>query len=47
MMSYEGELDNDNKLNNFLKITNRKVAGSIQAGVIGIFYWHKILPIAL
>ena len=27
--------------------TNRKVAGSIPAGVIGIFYWHKILPIAL
>ena len=23
------------------------VAGSILAGVIGIFYWHKILPIAL
>ena len=27
--------------------TNRKVAGSIPAGVIGIFHWHKILPIAL
>ena len=27
--------------------TNRKVAHSIPAGVIGIFYWHKILPIAL
>jgi len=27
--------------------TNRKVAGSIPAGVSGIFYWHKILPIAL
>jgi hypothetical protein len=27
--------------------TNRKVAGSILAGVIGIFHWHKILPIAL
>ena len=27
--------------------TNRKVAGSIQAGVIGIFHWHKILPITL
>jgi len=26
---------------------NRKVAGSTLAGVIGIFYWHKILPIAL
>ena len=26
---------------------NRKVAGSIPAGVIGIFHWHKILPIAL
>ena len=26
---------------------NRKVAGSIPAGVSGIFYWHKILPIAL
>ena len=26
--------------------TNRKVAGSIP-GVIGIFHWHKILPIAL
>ena len=25
----------------------RKVAGSIPAGVIGIFHWHKILPIAL
>ena len=27
--------------------TNRKVACSIPAGVIGIFHWHKILPIAL
>ena len=27
--------------------TNRKVAGSIPAGVIGIFHRHKILPIAL
>ena len=27
--------------------TNRKIAGSILAGVIGIFHWHKILPIAL
>jgi len=27
--------------------TNWKVAGSIPAGVIGIFYWHKTLPIAL
>ena len=27
--------------------TNQKVAGSIPAGVIGIFRWHKILPIAL
>jgi len=27
--------------------TNRKVASSIPAGVIGIFPWHKILPIAL
>jgi len=27
--------------------TNRKVAGSIPAGVIGISHWHKILPIAL
>jgi hypothetical protein len=26
--------------------TNRKVAGSIPADVIGIFHWHKILPIA-
>ena len=26
---------------------NRKVTGSIPAGFIGIFYWHKILPIAL
>ena len=24
--------------------TNRKVAGSIPAGVIGIFHGHKILP---
>ena len=27
--------------------TNRMVAGSIPAGVIEIFHWHKILPIAL
>jgi len=27
--------------------TIRKVAGSIPAGVNGIFHWHKILPIAL
>ena len=27
--------------------TNRKVAGSIPAGVIGIFHRHKIFPIAL
>ena len=27
--------------------TNRKVTGSIPAGVIGMFHWHKILPIAL
>ena len=27
--------------------TSRKVAGSIPDGVIGIFHWHKILPIAL
>jgi len=27
--------------------TNRKVAGSIPAGVNEIFHWHKILPIAL
>ena len=27
--------------------TNQKVAGSIPAGVIRIFHWHKILPIAL
>jgi len=27
--------------------TNQKVAGSIPAGVIGIFHLHKILPIAL
>jgi len=27
--------------------TNRKVAGTIPAGVIGIFHWHKILQIAL
>jgi hypothetical protein len=27
--------------------TNRNVAGSIPAGVIGIFHSHKILPIAL
>ena len=27
--------------------TNRKVAGSIPAGVIGIFHWPKILPIAI
>jgi len=24
--------------------TNRKVAGSIPAGVIGIFHWHEFLP---
>jgi len=28
-------------------VTNRKVAGSISAGVIEIFHRHKILPIAL
>jgi len=28
-------------------IAQWKVAGSIPAGVIGIFHWHKILPIAL
>ena len=28
-------------------VTNRKVTGSIPAGVIGNFLWHKILPIAL
>ena len=27
--------------------TNRKVAGSIPTGVIGIFHSHKIVPIAL
>ena len=27
--------------------TNLKVAGSIPDDVIGIFHWHKILPIAL
>jgi hypothetical protein len=27
--------------------TNRKVAGSIPNIVIGIFHWHRILPIAL
>ena len=27
--------------------TNRNVAGSIPDGVIGIFHWYKILPIAL
>ena len=27
--------------------TNRKVAGSIPGGVIGIFHWHKILTMAL
>ena len=27
--------------------TNRKVVCSIPDGVIGIFHWHKILPIAL
>jgi hypothetical protein len=27
--------------------TNRMVTGSIPAGVIGIFHWHKILPFAL
>jgi len=26
---------------------NHKVAGSVPAGVIGIFHWHKILPITL
>jgi len=26
--------------------TNGKVAGSIPDGVIGIFHWHKIVPIA-
>ena len=28
-------------------VTNRKVAGSIPAGIIRIFHWHKILSIAL
>jgi len=28
-------------------VTNRKVAGSIPDGVIGIFFWHKFLPITL
>jgi len=28
-------------------VTNRKVAGSIPAVVIGIFHWYKTLPIAL
>jgi len=27
--------------------TNRKTSGLFPAGVIGIFQWHKILPIAL
>jgi len=27
--------------------TNQKVAVSIPAGVLGIFHYHKILPIAL
>jgi len=27
--------------------TNREVAGSIPAGVTGIFHWHKIFPIAV
>ena len=27
--------------------TNRQVAGSIPAGVIGIFHWYTIFPIAL
>jgi len=27
--------------------TNRKVAGLIRAGIIGIFHWHKIFTIAL
>jgi len=27
--------------------THRKVAGSIPAGVIVTFHWHKILPVAL
>ena len=27
--------------------TNRKVTGSMPVGVIGIFHWHKILPITL
>jgi len=27
--------------------TNRKVAGSNPAGIIGNFHWHKILPIAV
>ena len=27
--------------------TNWKVIGSIPAGVIGIFHWHKIFPIAI
>jgi len=30
-----------------IKLTNRKVASSISAGIIGIILWHKILPIAL
>jgi len=29
------------------RATNRKVACSIPAGVMGIFHWHKILPFAL
>jgi len=28
-------------------VTNRKVAGLIPDGVIGIFHWYKILLIAL
>jgi len=31
----------------WLRCFARKVAGSIPAGVIGIFHWHKIFPIAL
>jgi len=34
-------------LNLFCCATNRKFAGSIPDGVLGIFHWHKILPIAL
>jgi len=29
------------------RATNRKATGSIPADVIGIFHWHKILPIVL